>query len=248
MEIYFYLIIGGILTGFINTLAGSGSAISLTVLDLIGLPLDIANATNRVAILCQNTISVTVFTKKKKLNIKKALPFALIAIPGGFCGAYFSIALSIENFRFVLGIIMTFILISLFIQPKKWLNTNSDDDEDKKLTIKDLFIFLLIGFYGGFIQVGIGILLLLGLVLNSGMSLIKANSIKVLFILCQAIPATLFFIYKGLIRWDIGLVLALGNMLGAWLGANEACKRGSKFIRYILIVIVAYAAIKYTFL
>ncbi len=242
--IYLFLIFGGIATGFINTLAGSGSAVSLAVLDLIGLPLNIANATNRVAICLQNSVSVLTFKKNGKLDIKSAMPYALTAIPGGFCGAFFSSLLNKEDFRLALGIIMLLILISLFVKPKKWLEKEEPNTEIK-FRIRDFFLYLFIGFYGGFIQVGVGVFLLLGLVLNSGMGLLKSNGIKVLFVLFQTIPSLAFFIYKGLINWEVGLILASGNMLGAWIGANEACKRGGAFIRYVLIIIVAYSVIKY---
>ncbi len=246
MEWYLYLavILAGVATGFINTLAGSGSAVSLTMLDFIGLPLNIANGTNRVAIFFQNIASSTTFAKNGNLDIKKSLPYALTAIPGGFLGAIFADYLSKEQFRFALGIVMCVILVTLFIKPSKWLEKESNQNETK-FKIKDFFIFLAIGFYGGFIQIGVGVILLLGLVLSTGLNLVKSNGIKVFFIMFQTAPAMGYFIYKGLIRWDIGLTMAVGNMLGAWIGANQASKRGAKFVRYILIGIVSFAALKY---
>ena len=248
MEWYMYLfvILAGVLTGFINTLAGSGSAVSLTMLGILGLPADVANGTNRIAILLQNIIGVKTFHKKKQLDIKKNIPLALTAIPGGVLGAFFAGSLNKDDFRFALGIVMLIILVTLFIKPKKWLEKKEEaEDSDHKFGLKQFCVFFVIGCYGGFVQVGVGVFLLLALVLSSGHALVKSNAIKLLFVLFLTCPALIIFAYKGLVDWKIGLVLALGNMLGAWFAANEAVKYGAKFVRYILICVVLFAAMKY---
>ncbi len=244
MHQYIYIVLAGIVAGFINILAGSGSAVSLTILSVLGVPIDIANGSNRIAILLQNIVGIRKFQSQKQLNIKENLPLALSAMPGAVVGAFLATILDKKDFTFALGIVMFLILISLFIKPKKWLECE-DNKNFKKFNLKQFLIFFCIGIYGGFIQVGVGVLLLLNLVLCTGHNLIKSNGIKILVILFLNIPALIIFLYMGLVDWKIGLTLGLGNMIGAWIGANEGCKRGSGYIRYVLICVVFFATLKY---
>jgi len=105
-----------------------------------------------------------------------------------------------------------------------------------------ILIFFAIGLYGGFIQAGAGFFLLAGLVLGAGYDLVRANAVKVLIVLCYTIFALAVFLFNDQVRWEVGLVLALGNMLGAWIAARMAVKRGVVFVRWLLIIIVALAA------
>ncbi len=244
MIIYIYIVLAGILAGFINTLAGSGSAVSLAMLSILGIPIDIANGSNRVAILLQNIIGIKKFKNNNQLNITDNLPLALSAIPGSILGSILATMLDKADFTFILGIIMALIFISLFIKPKSWLEREQTNIK-RKFDFKQFVLFFFIGVYGGFIQVGVGIFLLLTLVLYTGHNLIKSNGIKILVIFFLNIPALIIFIYKGLVNWRIGLTLGIGTMIGAWIGANVACKRDSSFTRYILIGVVGFATLKY---
>ena len=105
-------------------------------------------------------------------------------------------------------------------------------------------VFFGIGIYGGFIQAGVGIFLLAGLVLSAGYNLKTANPVKILIVLCFTIFALVVFIINNQVNWSAGLVLALGNMSGAWVGTRLAVKKGAGFIRYILIAILIITAAK----
>jgi uncharacterized membrane protein YfcA len=106
-----------------------------------------------------------------------------------------------------------------------------------------LVIFFFIGIYGGFIQAGVGIFLLAGLVLVSGYDLVRANAVKLLIVLCYTVFALIVFILNDQVRWFVGLILAIGNMLGAWIASRMAVKRGAGFVRWILIAVVAVSAV-----
>jgi len=98
-----------------------------------------------------------------------------------------------------------------------------------------------------YIQVGVGVFLLSALVLVEGLDLVRANAVKVLLALCFTVPALAIFLMNGLVRWDLGLTLAAGSMLGAWAATHETAKRGAPFIRRLLIVVVVIAAVRYLF-
>lgn len=248
MHIWIYplLVLAGFMAGFINTLAGAGSVISLAVLNLAGLPLDVANGTNRVAILLQTAVGVGRFRKQGKLEIRPHIGIILPAVAGGILGAVIAGQVSSEVLRRSIGLCMALTLIPLLLKPTRWLQGNPER-ENKKAGPVQMITFLLIGIYGGYVQLGVGVFLLSALVLAAGLDLVRGNAVKLLIAFCYIIPALAIFVMNDLVRWDIGLTLACGNMLGAWTATHEAAKRGAPFIRWLLIVVVVITSIRYLF-
>jgi hypothetical protein len=242
MEWYLYpAVVGaGFLCGFINTLAGSGSLITLPLLIFLGLPANVANGTNRVAILFQNVVGVSSFKKQGVLDVRGGIMLAIPAVIGAILGAQIAVNLDQETMRRVIGALMVIMLVVVLVRPKRWLEGRSGDQQNRWLQVA---IFFAIGVYGGFIQAGVGIFLLAGLVLGAGYDLVRANAVKVLIILAFTIFALVVFVINGQVRWSVGLILAVGNMLGAWVAAKMAVKRGAKFVRWLLIGVLVISAI-----
>jgi len=242
---YFYpiLVAAGFATGFINILAGSGSVISLPILIFIGLPVGVANGTNRVAILFQNIVGVGRFHKSGVLDLKNGMRLAFPAILGGVIGAQIAVNLNEKALEITIGALMIVMLIAMLIKPKRWLKGHGDD-KIKTDGVISFLTFFAIGIYGGFIQAGVGIFLLAGLVLSSGYNLKNANPVKILIVLCFTIFALVVFVINDQVRWDAGLVMAVGNMSGAWVATRLAVTRGAGFIRYVLIVVLIITAAK----
>ena len=244
--LYPIIVIAGFCTGFINTLAGSGSVLALIALNLAGLPINIANATNRVGILLQNSVATLGFKKQGKLNFRHGIKLAIPVACGAIIGTLLACYIAPGDLRIVIGIIMVVILISLFTNQKRWVQGKvAETDKNKKMKLWHIVVYFGIGIYGGFVQVGIGVFLLTGLVMMSGLDLVKGNAIKVLIIFFMTIFALAIFAFEGQIRWDVGLIMACGNMAGAWVAAKEASKRGAGFVRWLMICIVAFAAAYY---
>lgn len=243
MDWYFYpaVIAAGFAAGFINTLAGSGSFITLPLLIFLGLPANIANGTNRVAILLQNIIGVGSFKQQKVLNIKGGLMLAFPAVIGALIGAQIAVELDEQVMRKTIGVLMVVMLIVITIKPKRWLE-GRPENLNRNPDWKQFLVFFGIGVYGGFIQAGVGIFLLAGLVLRVGYDLVHANAIKLLIVLCFTIFALVIFAINDQVRWDTGLILALGNMSGAWVASRMAVKRGANFLRWFLMVVVMFSA------
>jgi uncharacterized membrane protein YfcA len=124
------------------------------------------------------------------------------------------------------------------------LEGGADSAKEKHWAVK-AGIFFCIGVYGGFIQMGVGVFMLTGLVFSVGYDVVRGNAVKVLIILCFTAIALVIFIYSGKVNWSVGLLLACGNMTGAWIATKQAAKRGATFIRWLLILVVSYAALKY---
>ncbi|MGC9341639.1 MAG: sulfite exporter TauE/SafE family protein [Bacteroidales bacterium] len=244
MEWYIYplIVIAGIFAGFINTLAGSGSLITLPLLIGLGLPANVANGTNRIAILLQNVVGVSSFKKQKVLDFRSSVKLVIPAVIGSVIGAMIAVDINEEIMRKTIGGLLLFMFFVILWKPSRWLR-----EQQGKAPLPywlRAIVFFFIGMYGGFIQAGVGFFLLSGLVLGAGYDLVRANAVKVLIILVYTAFALAVFIYNDQVNYTYGFILAAGNMIGAFLGAKVAVKWGPKFVRYLLLVTVIVAAAK----
>jgi hypothetical protein len=236
------VILGGFIAGFINTLAGSGSLVTLPLLIFIGLPVTIANGTNRIAILLQNIAGIKSFNKKKMLDTRGVIYLGIPAVFGSIIGANIAVSLNEDLMRRAIGVIMVVMLFIILLRPKHWL-TGELIEIGNRPTLLNILIFFIIGIYGGFIQAGVGIFLLAGLVLGVGYDLVRANAVKVGIVLFFTFFALAVFVAKDQVNWTIGFILAIGNMLGAWIGAKIAVERGAEWVRRLLVLVVIISAL-----
>jgi uncharacterized membrane protein YfcA len=235
------IVAAGFAAGFINTLAGSGSLITLPLLIFAGLPANVANGTNRVAVLLQTAVAVKRFQGSGTLDLKRGLLLTAPAIVGAIFGAQIAVNLNERVMETVIGILMVVMLCVVLVRPKRWL-VGRPEMLVKRPGWLQFLIFLLIGIYGGFIQAGVGIFLLAGLVLGAGYELVRANAVKNLIVMGLTLFALIVFIVNDQVEWLPGLVLAVGNMLGAWVAARMAIEKGAKFVRWILIAVIVVSA------
>ncbi|AKI98007.1 sulfite exporter TauE/SafE family protein [Kosmotoga pacifica] len=235
VSVYF----GGVLAGIVNTLAGGGSMITLPLLMLLGLPADIANATNRVAIFLQNAVAVRSFEKKGVRTFKIAIPLGLFAAAGAIVGSFIAVDLDKEVLGRVISVVLLIMMYFVVKKPKIGKN---------KAIVNSFYMkgiaFFLLGIYGGFIQAGIGFLLIAAITFFLGTDLLKTNAIKVGIVLIYTTTSLIVFLSKGMVNIPVGLLLALGNMTGAYIAVRLALKKGLKFIKLVLIVVVVANAIK----
>jgi len=239
LTVYF----GGVLAGVVNTLAGGGSMITLPLLMLLGLSPDIANATNRVAIFFQNAVAVGSFEKRGVKSFKVAIPLGIFAAVGAIVGSFIAVDLNREILGRVISVILLVMVYFVIKKPKLGKN---------KKIVNNPYLkgagFFLLGIYGGFIQAGIGFLLIAAITFFLGTDLLRTNAIKVGIVLIYTTTSLIVFLSKGMVDIPIGLLLALGNMTGAYIAVKLALKKGLKFIKLILVVVVIANAIKTFFL
>jgi len=236
-QIISLLVIAGFLVGFINTIAGSGTVITYSLFMMMGLPAGIANGTIRLGVVMQTLIAGLNFKRNNFLDLKKGLKLALPVVAGSLLGAQVAVSIDEQAFRTILAIVLFVMLLFLFLDPKRWLKDQIHLIEKKPGFIQ-MLLFLGIGLYGGFIHIGVGILLLSAIVLNAGFDLVKANAIKILIVFLYSPFALLVFILNNHIHFEIGLIAAAGNILGGSVGSNLAISRGNNFVRWILIAVI----------
>ena len=244
MDWYFVplLVAAGFACGFVNVLAGSGSLLTLPLLIYMGLPPGVANATNRVAIVLQNIVAVESYRRGGALEPRQ-LPILMIpSIAGALVGARIALSIDDDLLKQTLGGLMVFMALLVLARPRRWLE-GAGQGLGRTPGWVLAAVFFGIGLYGGFIQAGVGIFLLAGLVVGAGYDLVRANAVKVLLVLAFTLFALALFAVHGQVDWRIGLVLGVGNMAGAWVGTRMALGRGAGFVRRVLIVVVLGAGL-----
>lgn len=230
----------GVLAGGLNVMAGGGSSLTLPALIFLGLDSTAANGTNRVAILLQNVSAVLSYRKEKVSDIRVSLTLAAFALPGAVLGALIAVRISNEWFERILGIVMIGIIISMLIPRSKKEYTGS---QIRRTWIIYPVMFG-IGLYGGFIQVGVGFLIMAALYHLLRLNLVFVNMHKVFIVLVYTVPALLIFIWTGNVDWKLGLGLAAGNALGGWWAARLSVRGGEKIIRYVLMLAILIMSLK----
>lgn len=243
---YLLLFVVGSIAGFVNVNAGGGSTITLPTMIFLGLDSAVANGTNRVAILIQNIFAVSSFRKQEVHQFRESLKLSYITIPGAVAGALISIRISDEWFQRILALIMIAIILSMFLPGTQKTYTASVSAARQRRLIYVVLFF--IGFYGGFIQVGVGFLFMAALYHILKISLLHVNMHKVFIILIYTIPSLAVFALSGKVNWLVGTCLAAGNGLGAWFGAKASVKGGERLIRIVLAVAIFLMAVKMLFI
>jgi len=244
--LYLLVVFVGVITGFINTLAGSGSLLTLPLLIFMGLPANVANGTNRIAILLQSIVGVASFKQKKVFEWKDGIWLTIPATVGALIGAIVAVDLNELILNRIIGGLLILMFFIILYKPETWINQQADSVTPKPTFLR-IIVFFAIGFYGGFIQAGVGFFLLAGLVLGAGYDLLKANAVKVLIVLVYTIVALIVFVVNKQVDYFLGIILGVGSMLGAWIATHVAVKRGAGFIRWILLITVFAFAIKLLF-
>lgn len=240
------VIAAGFGAGFINTVAGGGSLITLPVLIFLGLPPAVANASNRVAIFAQNIFGVLGFRSKGVSVFPFSIWLSISALLGAILGAELAIDIDGDIFNKILAVVMIVVVFFTIFNP----NTKPDEVLErtgKKHTLISVSLFFLVGVWGGFIQAGVGFLIIAVLTSVNRFSLVKSNSIKVFVVLVYTVAALAVFIIEGKINWLFGLVLAVGNSAGGWVASRWSVEKGDKWVRIFLVVTVVALAIRLWF-
>jgi len=249
LELYHYIIaiIGGFIAAIMNTLAGYGSIITLTILmDVLGLPANMANGTNRVNILANGVAGSLGYYKNGKLSIENGKWILITVCLGAVVGILIAVNVSNEQFRDIFKYLVVVLFLSIIVNPKRWIREISE--VTNLPWWKLILIYFPIGVYGGFIQMGMGIVFLMAAVLVSKYTIIKANALKLVLIVIYTIISIFIFHYNGLIDWKIGGVLSIGTAAGGYLTANYASKiKNANLYAYRFLVVIVLIVMLRTF-
>ncbi|WP_414041466.1 sulfite exporter TauE/SafE family protein [Acidithiobacillus sp. M4-SHS-6] len=237
------LFLAGLGAGFINVLAGGGSLLTLPILILVGLNPVMANGTNRIGILLENLTATHRFHQRQLIGLKQGGMLALWTLPGVLSGTLAGVYISNLWFQRILVGVLIIGAITLLVPNKMGAVANSRTDGQPSPWLYPALVAL--GFYGGFIQAGIGFLFILVLRHLLIQHLPQVNAYKTLIIAIYTLPALLIFAWMGEVRWEIGATIAVGGVLGAWLASKVTLdRRGELWIKIAVMVMVGAMAFK----
>lgn len=231
------LVLGGLAAGAVNTLAGGGSLLTVPLLVLVGLPGTVANGTNRIGVLVQSLTAIWRFRAAGVGDLRAVVPVLIPVVAGSLAGAALAAQLSDEGFEKVFGIVMLLLLVPTLRPPR---SARGGPATPWPAALRWL-VFLAIGFYGGALQAGVGIVLLVALS-HTGLDLVRGNAVKVAVVAAVTLVALPVFVLEDQVRWLAGGVLAAGQAAGAALGARLAVAGGERLIRPVLAAAVVALA------
>ncbi len=232
------LIVGGTFAGGVNAMAGGGSTLTVPLLVLAGVPGVAANGSNRVGILTSSITAFLSFRREgKHVALGQLIPIIAPALVGSAVGAFGISQLTDDTFETVFGLLIIPIIILTINKPKPNL-----DAQIWPLAVT-VVVFFLIGIYAGAIQAGVGLVLLAALN-RSGLDLVTANVVKVIFTTFATLIALPIFIIEGNVRWAPAIVLAIGLSIGSWVGAKLAVRGGERWIRPVMTVAAIALALR----
>jgi uncharacterized membrane protein YfcA len=220
----FLLLPAGFIAGIINVVAGGGSFLTLPVLIAAGLPVHVANGTNRISVIVQGLFATADYHKKGQFDaalFKQLLPPILL---GSLLGAYLATVVDPEQLKRVFGVL--FLAMAGFLLVRKKMK-KEPSGRPHPLRYPALF---LIGIYGGFIQAGVGLWILLASTNLFALDPVRANTVKLPLTLTFTVPAVVIFFSADMVAWIPGLILALGTVLGAIVGVRLSLKGGATLI------------------
>ncbi len=229
------LIASGILVGIINTLAGGGTVLTISIFTAMGLPITMANGTNRIAVVLQNLTASLTFIRKRMLDVKAGLLLSIPTIIGNIAGSMLATQLDEWIFKLCLGVVLTVILIYMIFDRH---NHSMPAGHSLKLNLWHYLWFFLIGLYGGYIYIGLGYVVLAITIWTMRLDLVTANILKGFVIFVSSPFSMLVFMYNGQVDYAFGLLHGLGNIIGAFLASHYAIGWGVKFVRWFTIGIV----------
>lgn len=237
------LLASGLAAGFVNTLAGGGGLFTLSALLLMGIPADIANGTNRVSVAAQSLEGVRGFSRHLAVDWPAVRPILLPTLSGSLIGSLVASWLPVWLLKPLLLSTMISMALMLLVRPA--LMAPAADEQPKALADSPGGWLALFGagLYGGFVQGGVGFLLLFALVGVLRYSLLAGNTLK---LVCTGIFGTValaVFAVRGQVLWLPGLIITVGTLIGVRLSVNFAVRASADTLRAILLLAVIGACI-----
>lgn len=229
------LLVAGLGLGFANALASSGSALSLPILLGLGLQAELANGTNRVAVLVGALAAVTSFARARLIRWPIVLPLMIASAVGALIGVWISEILSPARMHLAIVAAECVALVLLVIRPSRWVNATGDNP---RVGPVQLILVFIIGIWTGFIVLDGGTYLLLLLVFSVGFSVLGANAAKSAIMATIAAVTLPVLAFGRHIEWGAAGVMSVGALAGGLLAARVAMVPGAAQWVYRLIVAI----------
>ncbi|MCR9161708.1 MAG: sulfite exporter TauE/SafE family protein [Nannocystaceae bacterium] len=227
------LAVGAALAAIVNTMAGGGSMLVIPLMIAVGLPPSVANGTLRVGVLVQSMTSVATFHRRGERHYGFVASLALPVVLGAGAGTYCATLLDDAMLLPIIGALLAGWAVVLLLRPQRFLEPTG---EPRPPTLGVALAAVGVGFYGGFLQVAVGFPLLALLTMGVGLTAVRANVVKVGLVMVYTLVSLPIFAAAGDVAWAEGAALALGSILGGWLGARWQLRAGAPIVRWFVII------------
>lgn len=229
------------LAGFIDSIAGGGGLLTVPALLAVGLPPASALATNKLQSTGGSFSASLYFIRERMVDLKQqkfAITFAFI---GSALGTLSVMHIQADFLKLLLPILTISVGLYFLLSP-----TIGENDRKSRLTIIQFALLpaLAIGFYDGFFGPGAGSFYAVAYITLAGFNLTKATAHTKVLNFTSNLAGLIFFIVGGEVVWSIGLVMLVGQFIGARLGAKMVIAKGRKLIRPMLIIVSTVMSIK----
>jgi uncharacterized membrane protein YfcA len=230
----------GFVAAVINVIAAGGSFLTLPLLLFLGFPASVANGTNRVGVLSQNISAAIGFHRHRVLPVNWALQVSVPAVVGAAIGVWAALNVPDFAFRRILSIVMLVMTLGTLLHKSMKGAPRAEPQRPGHWTM--VVGFFLTGVYGGFLQAGVGFLLL-AVTSLAGLDLVRGNAVKVFTVMLLTTLSLAVFAGTGHVDWPAGIALGLGNLLGGVVGVRVAVLKGHKWLEHVVTVTVVVFAI-----
>ena len=233
LQLLLILFVVAFVAGFVDSIAGGAGLITIPALLIAGVPPLQTLGTNKLQGIFGATSATISYARGGRVDPKTQWPMALLSAVGGALGAVLASVVPGD----VLRIILPFLLgaIGIYFALRRGLD-DSDRTERLSTPIFAAVIVPSIGFYDGLFGPGTGSFFMLAFVTLGGLGMLKATARTKLLNLSSNIGAFAIFMAGGVILWKLGLVMGVGQFLGAQAGSHLAMKNGARIIRPLLAV------------
>ena len=235
--------LAGLAAGFLNAVSGGGAMLTVPALILIGLPPGVANGTNRLAVVAQSLTALTVYSRLDNTDMRLAGSLTIPAMLGAGCGALVSVRLDDAVFQNLLAGMMIVLLVPVLFESSFRTSRFIPSGSLRARRVLQGVMFG-IGLYGGLLQIGTGLFVLIALNALGGLSLVLANGVKVVLVTALTGVALCIFMLDGKVDWGVGLLLAATTSVGAWGGAHWGVRKGDVWIRFVVAATVIVMALQ----
>ncbi|MEU7045497.1 TSUP family transporter [Streptomyces varsoviensis] len=226
--------------GWIDAVVGGGGLLQLPAL-LVGLP-HVAPAyvlgTNKAVSIVGTSAAAITYTRKAPLDVRTAVRIGLAAAGGSLAGAFFAAGIDSAVLRPLIMVVLLAVLAFVLLRPAFGTAPATGPATRARVLTAILVAGLGIGFYDGLIGPGTGTFLVLTLVAILHMDMVTASATAKVVNVCTNAGALITFSAQGTVLWQLAAPMALFNLIGGATGARMALKRGSGFVRVVLVVVV----------
>lgn len=241
LYIFALLFLAAFVAGFVDSIAGGGGLITVPAMLIAGLPPIDTLATNKLQSLFGSGSATMAYARAGHVDLKSQLPMALMSALGSAVGAGLATFVPGDVLRAILPVLLVVIALYFLLKPNL-----GDVDKARRMApfLFGVTLVPLIGFYDGIFGPGTGSFFMLAFVTLLGYGMLRATAHTKLLNFASNIGAFAVFFVSGAIHWKIGLVMGLGQFLGAQAGSRLAMRSGARIIRPLLVIACIGLAIR----